>query len=50
VLASVVGLVTDAGSLPPVDRLNAPNVLPPRLGGSYITLPLPFARLVGMIM
>src|ERR1051325_5206092 len=36
--ASTVGLVIDAGSSPPPEtRASAVQVLPPRLGGSYIT-------------
>ena len=49
--ASTAGSVIEPGSSPPPEtRPNAVQVLPPRLGGSYIILPAPFLRSIGFRM
>src|SRR4029079_16488928 len=47
--ASTVGSVIEPGSSPPpLTRPRALQVLPPRLGGSYITWSAPFLRSIGV--
>src|SRR2546425_12870482 len=48
--ASTVGSVIEPGSLPPVMRPSEAQVLPPRFGGSYITLWAPALVLIGFRM
>src|SRR4051794_21150273 len=49
-LASAAASVTEPGAWPPGNRPNVAQVLPPRLGGSYMTLWLPLLKSMGFRM